>query len=76
MNKYHGLNETPLQDNPLILKKPRSGAHVYGLPVSRELASYLDDVVPDSDQKRLFNMFFAGRFGGTFQMVAEEDDEF
>jgi len=52
-----------------------SGAHVFGLPVSRELESFLDDVVPNNAQKRMFSMFFAGRFGASVQMISEEEDE-
>ena len=69
------MNKLAYHDNPLIVQTPRKGANVYGLPMSKELASYLDDAVPDSDHKRMFNMFFAGRVGGTIQMIEAASEE-
>lgn len=43
-------------------KQERRGAKVYGMPISKELASYLEDVAPDAQQTRIINMFFAGQF--------------
>ena len=53
-------------------KKPeKRGAKVYGLPLTKELASYLDDVAPDAQQTRIINMFFAGKF----RPIELEDDD-
>ena len=51
-------------------KNEKRGAKVYGMPISKELASYLEDVAPDSKETRILNMFFAGKF----QPVVSEDD--
>lgn len=54
-------------------KKPeKRGAKVFGLPLSKELASYIDDVAPDAQNTRIINMFFAGKF----QPINIEEDDF
>ena len=54
-------------------KKPTSkrGAKVYGIPLSKELASFIDDASPAVGQQRLIDMFFAGKFS-PFSMSDDE----
>lgn len=74
------MNNIKVPDNkqndnkPILARNPHSGAHVFGLPVSRELESFLNDVVPNNDQKRIMTMFFAGRLGSV-QMISEDEQE-
>lgn len=43
-------------------KKSKRGAKVYGMPLSKEIVSYIDDAAPQANQQRLIDMFFAGKF--------------
>ena len=43
-------------------KKSKRGAKVYGVPLSKEIASYIDDAAPQAWQQRLVDMFFAGKY--------------
>jgi len=75
MNNIKVPDNNKIEERPVTGRNPMSGAHVFGLPVSRELESFLDDVVPNNAQKRMFSMFFAGRFGASVQMISEEEEE-
>lgn len=55
-------------------KKSKRGAKVYGIPLSKELASYIDDAAPQAGQRRLIDMFFAGKFS-PISMDSDDDDE-
>ena len=55
-------------------KKSKRGAKVYGIPLSKELASYIDDAAPQAGQRRLIDMFFAGKFSPISVDPEEEDD--
>ncbi|MCQ2398337.1 MAG: hypothetical protein MJ052_03445 [Sphaerochaetaceae bacterium] len=72
MNKI--ITHTDSESLFIPQKKGKRGAKVYGLPMSRELASYIDDVSPDAQRQRLFSMFFAGKFSPV--NVVEESDGF
>lgn len=76
MNNGSLINREQVQDNRFLMKKPRHGANVYGLPVSKELASFIEDASPDSQQQRLMTMFFAGRLSGTpvFEDFEQEEE--
>ena len=74
MNNGSLINREQVQDNCFLMKKPRHGASVYGVPVSRELASFIEDAAPDSQQQRLMSMFFAGRVSGA-QVFEDYDQE-
>ena len=52
----------------------KRGAQVYGVPISKELASYLDDVAPDAAQTRALTMFFAGKFQ-PMTFTRDDDDD-
>jgi len=64
----------PNSEEFFTAKKPASkrGAKVYGIPMSKELASFIDDASPATGQQRLIDMFFAGKFS-PFSMA--DDDE-
>jgi len=64
----------PKSDEFIAPKKPRRGAKVYGMPLSKELVSYIDDAAPQANQQRLIDMFFAGKFSPTF--VNDDDYDF
>ncbi len=63
----------PTTDELVIPKKTKRGAKVYGMPLSKELVSYIDDAAPAATQHRLIDMFFAGRFS---PVPVEDDDEY
>ncbi len=62
----------PTSEEFLPTRKPKRGAKVYGMPLSKELVSYIDDASPQSTQQRLIDMFFAGQFSPL--SVAGDDD--
>jgi hypothetical protein len=55
-------------------KKTKRGAKVYGIPLSKEIASYIDDAAPQAWQQRLVDMFFAGKYS-PISMDPEYDEE-
>lgn len=61
----------PKNEEMLPQKKSKRGAKVYGLPLSKELVSYIDDAAPQANQQRLIDMFFAGKFSP----IAINDDD-
>lgn len=67
-------------ENIVLPKKSRRGAKVYGMPLSKELVSYIEDAAPQATQQRLIDMFFAGRFSpiAVNEPVSDdfEDEEF
>ena len=63
----------PNSEEIFLPKKSKRGAKVYGLPLSKEIASYIDDAVPQAGQQRLVDMFFAGRYT-PISMDSEYDD--
>jgi hypothetical protein len=75
MDNFKVPDNNKTENKPVMARNPHSGARVFGLPISRELESFIDDAVPNNDQKRIFNMFFAGRFGASVQMISEEEEE-
>jgi len=75
MNNFKVPENNKTDEKPVMARNPLSAARVFGLPISRELESFIDDAVPNNDQKRIFNMFFAGRFGASVQMIAEDEEE-
>ena len=62
----------PKTDELMPSRKAKRGAKVYGLPLSKELVSYIDDAAPQANQQRLIEMFFAGKFSP----VAISDDDY
>ena len=66
----------PNTEDFLATKKTSSkrGAKVYGLPLSKELVSFIDDAAPMAGQQRLIDMFFAGKFSPI--SMNEDDVEF
>ena len=52
----------PNSEEFMSQKKSRRGAKVYGMPLSKEIVSYIDDAAPQANQQRLIDMFFAGKF--------------
>ena len=62
----------PKTEDILSSKKSKRGAKVYGLPLSKELVSYIDDAAPQANQQRLIEMFFAGKFSPV--AIDDEDD--
>lgn len=62
----------PKTDELMPARKSKRGAKVYGLPLSKELVSYIDDAAPQANQQRLIEMFFAGKFSP----VAINDDDY
>lgn len=54
-------------------KKSKRGAKVYGMPLSKEIVSYIDDAAPQANQQRLIDMFFAGKFS-PIQVAHDYDD--
>ncbi|MCF0261919.1 MAG: hypothetical protein HUK23_03295 [Sphaerochaetaceae bacterium] len=63
----------PTSDEMLIQKRNKRGAKVYGMPVSKELVSYIDDAAPQAIQQRLIDMFFAGNYS---PISYNEDEEY
>ena len=63
----------PNNDELMPQKKSRRGAKVYGMPLSREIVSYIDDAAPQANQQRLIDMFFAGKFS-PIQVAHDYDD--
>ncbi len=64
----------PNSEEVMSSKKNRRGAKVYGLPLSRELASYIEDAAPQFSQRRLIDMFFAGKFS-PLSFDSDDDNE-
>ena len=62
----------PKSEELIPPKKSKRGAKVYGLPLSKELVSYIDDAAPQANQQRLIDMFFAGKFSP----IAINDEDF
>ena len=59
------MNKIVIVPNPdefMPQKKSKRGAKVYGMPLSKEIVSYIDDAAPQANQQRLIDMFFAGKF--------------
>ncbi len=63
----------PTAEELLTPKKPKRGAKVYGMPLSKELVSYIDDAAPQANQQRLIDMFFAGKFS---PISVNDDDDY
>jgi len=63
----------PKSEDMLSSRKSKRGAKVYGLPLSKELVSYIDDAAPQANQQRLIEMFFAGKFS---PVAIDDDDDF
>lgn len=61
------------EENVILQKKARRGAKVYGMPLSKELVSYIDDAAPQANQQRLIDMFFAGKFS---PVAVHDDDDY
>ena len=71
------MNKIVIVPNPeesLTQKKSKRGAKVYGMPLSREIVSYIDDAAPQANQQRLIDMFFAGKFSPI--RVAHDYDDY
>ena len=70
------MNKIVIVPNPeefMTQKKSKRGAKVYGMPLSREIVSYIDDAAPQANQQRLIDMFFAGKFS-PIQVAHDYDD--
>ncbi len=65
----------PNSEEIFTSKKSKRGAKVYGIPLSKELASYIDDAAPQANQRRLIDMFFAGKFSPISMGPDDEDDD-
>ena len=63
----------PPNEELMPQKKSRRGAKVYGMPLSKEIVSYIDDAAPQANQQRLIDMFFAGKFS-PIQVAHDYDD--
>ena len=63
----------PKSEELLSSRKQKRGAKVYGLPLSKELVSYIDDAAPQANQQRLIEMFFAGKFS---PVAIDDDDDY
>ena len=63
----------PPNEELMPQKKSRRGAKVYGMPLSKEIVSYIDDAAPQGIQQRLIDMFFAGKFS-PIQVAHDYDD--
>ena len=63
----------PKSEDMLSSRKSKRGAKVYGLPLSKELVSYIDDAAPQANQQRLIEMFFAGKFS---PVAIDDDDDY
>ena len=63
----------PKSEDLFSSRKQKRGAKVYGLPLSKELVSYIDDVAPQANQQRLIEMFFAGKFS---PVAIDDEDEY
>ena len=63
----------PTNEELMPQKKSRRGAKVYGMPLSKEIVSYIDDAAPQANQQRLIDMFFAGKFS-PIQVAHDYDD--
>ena len=71
------MNKIVIVPNPdefMPQKKSKRGAKVYGMPLSKEIVSYIDDAAPQANQQRLIDMFFAGKFSPI--RVANDYDDF
>lgn len=66
----------PKSEEMIAPKKSKRGAKVYGLPLSKELVSYIDDAAPQANQQRLIDMFFAGKFSPIAINDEEIEDEY
>ncbi len=64
----------PTAEELINPKKPKRGAKVYGMPLSKELVSYIDDAAPQATQQRLIDMFFAGKFSPT--LISDDDYDY
>ncbi len=64
----------PTTEEMLSQKKSKRGAKVYGMPLSKEIVSYIDDAAPQANQQRLIDMFFAGKFS-PIRVEDDYDDE-
>lgn len=64
----------PTTDELISYKKAKRGAKVYGIPLSKELVSYIDDAAPQANQQRLIDMFFAGKFS-PIRVEEDYDDD-
>jgi hypothetical protein len=65
----------PNSEEIISSKKNKRGAKVYGIPLSKELASYIEDAAPQFSQRRLIDMFFAGKFSPlSYDSDGDEDD--
>ena len=64
----------PSTDELLSSKKTKRGAKVYGMPLSKEIVSYIDDAAPQANQQRLIDMFFAGKFS-PIRVEEDYDDD-
>lgn len=69
----------PNSEDFFMSKKSSSkrGAKVYGIPLSKELVSYIEDAAPQAGQQRLIDMFFAGKFSPVpMDDECEDEDDF
>ena len=66
----------PKSEDLFSSRKSKRGAKVYGLPLSKELVSYIDDAAPQANQQRLIDMFFAGKFSPIAINDEDFDDEY
>ena len=56
------MNRIIICDNNIPVINNTRGAKVYGLPLSPELNSFINDVSPQAQKQRLIAMFFAGNY--------------
>jgi len=66
----------PTSDEIFSTRKSKRGAKVYGVPLSKEIVSYIDDAAPQANQQRLIDMFFAGKFSPIRVEEEDFDEEF
>lgn len=48
------------------------GARVYGMPMSANVADYIEDVSLDADKDLLFSMYFAGKFANVSSSASND----
>ncbi len=58
----------------LIKNNSRTGARVYGLPITLNLANYIDDVSSSAEDELFFTMYFAGKHVSVRTPGYNEDD--
>ena len=62
------INPISFNSSYTFIKNQRKGADVFGVPISKEIATFFEETSPESKQYTIMKMFFAGH-------VKEFDEE-